>query len=76
MEEINLTLDSYNFKEAKAAVVRKLIEDKPTITIEGAAKELGISLRTLHRFICGKKDIKLFFKKKVVKSKNNERVYL
>ncbi len=52
-KKIIIRLDSYDLKEAKTAIVKKIIKDKPDISIEGAAKELGISLRTLFRFIHG-----------------------
>ncbi len=58
-----ITLEGYNLEEAKIAIVKQLIQDTPDVTVEGAALLLGISVRTLFRFLYVNKDIK-FSKKK------------
>lgn len=47
---ITIELENYNLQQAELEIVNKLIADKPSMTYEQYAKELGIAWRTLIRW--------------------------
>ncbi len=46
-----LFLYDYNLRDANIELIKKLFEDKPDINKYQCAKELGISVRTLYRWL-------------------------
>ncbi len=51
VKNINIELFDYNLEDATIAIIRKMIEDNPEISIELGAKNMGISVRTLYRWM-------------------------
>lgn len=48
---MNLVLTSYNLERAQIALVRKLLFDKPYLCRRELAMDLGITERTLNRWV-------------------------
>lgn len=46
-----ITLEDYNIENANFAILKKILADKPKIRQHELAKELGISVRTLIRWL-------------------------
>lgn len=49
--KIELQLENYNIEKAIVTLITKVSNDYPTYTREQLSNELGISIRTLYRYI-------------------------
>lgn len=55
---IEIVLNTYNLKKIKNQIINTCIDNNPTLNIDEIAKLLGISERTVHRFLGKARKIK------------------